>query len=257
MVPCPIPGDRAKHSQRRNSIAYDGAGSMSGTAATSPHPFPSSEFEGHRIRLSRPSPPPWSGDLRTLRYLEWAAALALVGLALQLPSEFDVTSTAVSVSGSLVTVGFGNFLNVFGAGFAVTGLLVFRFVFRQLRSVDASFSVPAVFALLAIAGTLGWAVVIDAIFAALTSPGPFPFLVISGLVSVVLAIQLAGLIGVAIGIWRLGTRYDRWTVQTGAVLLVLPYVGVAGAVLILLGARSARRTVVGPTASGQVDWRNG
>ena len=50
--------------------------------------------------------------------------------------------------------------------------------------------------------------VIDAIFAALTSPWPFPFLVISGLVSVVLAIQLAGLIGVAIGIWRLGTRYD-------------------------------------------------
>ena len=103
---------------------------MSGTAVSSPHSFPSPEVEGHRIRLSRPGPPLWSGDLRALRYVEWAAALALVGLALQLPSEFDVTSTAFSVSGSSVTVGFGNFLNAFGVGFAVIGLLVFRSVFR-------------------------------------------------------------------------------------------------------------------------------
>ena len=60
-------------------MLYAGAGSMMGTAITSRHPFPSSEFEVHRIRFSRTRPPPWSGDPKALRYVEWAAALGLVG----------------------------------------------------------------------------------------------------------------------------------------------------------------------------------
>ena len=138
---------------------------------------------------------------------------------------FGVTSSAFFVSGSSVTVGLGNLFNAFGMGFTVAGLLVFRFVFRDLGSVAASFSVTAVFALLVIGGILGWALVNYALLAALTSTGPFPFLVLSGLVFVVLGIQWAGLIGVAVGIWRLGSRFYQWTFQAGAVLSVLPYIG--------------------------------
>jgi hypothetical protein len=58
-------------------------------------------------------------------------------------------------------------------------------------------------------------------------------------------LAFVGYIGVLLGIWRLGTRYADAMFKVGAILLIIPYINLIGAILILIGARTARRKVEG------------
>lgn len=54
-------------------------------------------------------------------------------------------------------------------------------------------------------------------------------------------LSLIGLIGVAVGLWRAGERYDDSLLRAGAVLTVIPFLNVFGFVVLLLGVRTTSR----------------
>lgn len=57
---------------------------------------------------------------------------------------------------------------------------------------------------------------------------------------------LIGLIGTAIGIYRLGRRHDDTVLKVAAVLLCLPLLNFVGAILLIAGSHGARARLGGP-----------
>ena len=136
------------------------------------------------------------------------------------------------------------------------GLYLYRSAFVTLAPVDRRFSTPGALALVAIVGlvlaVLGVCLLLIALYHAVQCAGSgnpvtqaclftgtfwasLALLAVGGIVAVV------GLIGVLLGIWRLGTRYRQSLFKVGAVLLIFPYLNLVGAILIWAGARSAHR----------------
>jgi hypothetical protein len=52
---------------------------------------------------------------------------------------------------------------------------------------------------------------------------------------------LVGFIGVLLGLWRVGTRYNSAAIRAGAILMVAPLVQIAAPIVILVGARDASK----------------
>lgn len=145
--------------------------------------------------------------------------------------------------------------------FAVIGLvavvseyLLFWSGFRALSPDAPEFSTPSTLALFAVVGVtiaiLGALVVLYALAQASpcftsVSPGSSPCFLTGGFWAGIAGLALGGIlgligvIGVLIGIWRLGTRYDNVLLKVAAVLLIVPYVSVAGDILLLVGAGQA------------------
>jgi hypothetical protein len=63
------------------------------------------------------------------------------------------------------------------------------------------------------------------------------------LLFVVAIVLLIGAIGLLIGIWRLGTRYQEGLLKVAAILLILPVLNIVGFVLILVASRSLRNRI--------------
>jgi hypothetical protein len=209
-----------------------------------------------------------------------AAILSLVGVIVGI-----VTSTISNVSG-IVTSSTGTsgvsislpspwvWVGLVGISVAIeiAGLVMFRSAFRTLARVDRRFSTPAMLALAAIASfvviLLGLGLLLGALYQAVQCVGSgnpitgaclftgtfwagIALLVVGGLVA------LVGFIGVLIGIWRLGTRYSETTFKLGAVLSIIPYLNIAGAILILAGAHSVRGRLerTGAPSPPSAPWR--
>ena len=127
--------------------------------------------------------------------------------------------------------------------------------FHGLSTVDPTFRTPAVLSLLALIGIafslVGAALVLNGLYAAEACvgagnpitracllTGPFWAGIAFAAIGGVLA--LIGLIGVLLGLWRVGTRYQDSLIHVGTFLLIFPYLNVVGAVLILASASSQR-----------------
>ena len=195
----------------------------------------------------------------------------------------SLVSTAVSVAVDL-TVGLTRFVGatttptgttvtlpspwIFVLLFGVAGvfvfieLVLFRFAFHDQAGVDRRFSTPATLALLALIGIIlvlvGAGLVIGGLYQAVHCAGAgnpltracLPVGLFFGGVALLLIgalVALVGFIGILIGIWRLGTRYDEVLFKVGAILLIIPFVNLVGAILILIGAHSSRRKIESPT----------
>ncbi len=219
---------------------------------------------------SGPSAPAPSSatELRALSSVSLAAILGLVGSVIGLVELF---ATSIVSYASVTTVGSGTTLslNLNGLyltfGLAGVGLLfsglelwLYRQAFRTLAPHDARFSSPATLVLVALVALTILFLLALAILSVVYQAGvcagagnPIPSSCINlggllGLVVLILAVGifvLVGYIGLLIGIWRLGTRYQEGLFKTGAVQLIFPLLNVIGNVLILAAANSARRTV--------------
>lgn len=197
-----------------------------------------------------------------------AAVIALVsaGLSYVALAYNSVTSLiSVSSGGSGASISLPALYGL--VGLAAVGLVLgllylwfFRKAFQSLSVVDGNFSTPSTLTLLAIIGLVGIVLVgagfVALIFQAISCAGsgnPITTACLSLgsvvglaiLLLIVAILALVGYIGLLIGIWRLGTRYDSALFKVGAVLMIIPYVSVAGVILVLLGAHFSRRKLSG------------
>jgi hypothetical protein len=233
-----------------------------------PGPLPGSPPFGY---ATRPGPPDWlippserrAVDLSVLSTVTLAAVLTLAGVLLGL-----ILTALINVSG-LVSVSTGSsgttvslppawiwaVLLVVVAGFDLAELFLYRSAFRDLSPGDPRFSTPASLAIVAFIGLvlafLGVAAFLSALYSAVACAGsgmPIPssclltstFWAGVALLGIGALIAVIGYIGVLIGIWRLGTRYEAPAFKVGAILMIIPYLGVIGAILILIAARTSR-----------------
>ncbi len=262
------------------------------TVLPSSAPAPAFPPSFGRVGSSAPGPvyPGFPGPLRpgapsngpverkALTSVQWAAVLALVGAVLSAVSLVDsgtISAFEISTVGSGTTITVSStglsilaVISVVGLALTIVELLLYRSAFRALTPVDARFSTPAVLVLAFLVAVVLVAVLLVALFAALLqslscvgagNPLTSACLNVGALVAlgvgiIVLAIvALIGYIGLLVGIWRLGTRYGDSMFKVGAVLLIIPLIGIAGAVLILVAARAALRglgTTVSPSGFG-------
>jgi hypothetical protein len=204
-------------------------------------------------------------DDPALRYVEIAAILALVAAAVSvvlvfsnaLSSSLSFGSTAHGVSVSGVDIA----IVAVAAAIAFVEVWLYRVAFHGLGAVDGRFRTPATLALLLlvalvlIVGAYVWTIeillsVVSCAGSSSTIPVscvPGTLLAAAGLLLVIAIVALVGYIGLLIGIWRLGTRYDDSKFKAAAILLIFPVLNLIGAVLIILAARQARRAHALPT----------
>jgi hypothetical protein len=145
--------------------------------------------------------------------------------------------------------------------------LLFRSAFHELAGGDPGFASPAQLSLLLLFGQiailLGSVVTVGTLYilihcgsAPTSTLGPsnsvqlscLPLgdLLLAGLlIGIGALVAFVGLVGVALGTWRMGSRAKSRTLQVGAVLLLIPYVSVVGYLAALVAA--GRR--LGPPAA--------
>lgn len=199
-------------------------------------------------------------NVRALKDLQWAALLGLVSSLLSFVSlaigNFSAFLTVSSTSGGPVLsvsneASIGAYITL-ALVLALIVLLLYMRAFRTLRDAAEGFSTPATLALLAVIGVVlvgvGLGLFLLAIVQAiacvgagnpLTSGCLFTGAFWGGIVLLLIGaiITLVGYIGILIGIWRVGSRFDNSLFKVGAILLIIPYANVVGEILILIGAR--------------------
>ena len=136
---------------------------------------------------------------------------------------------------------------------------LFRRAFVRLRTVDSRFESTPTFALLVMIGLVlllpGLVAIISleiSILNCAAGARPIPTTCVTdlgallgGVVLLLIAgiLALVGYIGVLVGIWRLGTRYDESMFKVAAVLIIFPYLNIVGVILLLLGTRRVQARV--------------
>jgi len=143
----------------------------------------------------------------------------------------------------------------------VVGLLelwMYRRAFVELRGVDDRFSTPATLVFVAIVSVLCAAGIGSAlavvVFEGIACAGVGNLVTgtcanlslvwtLIGLLVIAAIGAFIGYIGLLVGIWRLGSRYEDGLFKIGAVFLIIPLLNVVGVVLIVVAARAARSKI--------------
>jgi hypothetical protein len=243
-----------------------------GSAPTTAPPLAS---WGHSPGIA-PGPPTPSletreADLRALAFVWWAAVIFLCSdgvsfLVFAIPASSPTVVTGAAI-GSFFHFGTSFLLLVLVSGaLSVVNVLLLRAAFRRLAPVDPRFSTPGKLALALLVGVvialIGLAVFIQAlqslgncvVHANGTFSGNCAALGTLALGELVLLpgalLVLVGYFGCLLGLWRFGTRYQESSFKVGTILLLIPLVSVAGAVLLLIAAGNARTRLGRPGAVG-------
>jgi hypothetical protein len=164
------------------------------------------------------------------------------------------SGTRISLPSPWVWVGY-----LIGIGaLGLTEILLLRAAFHGLAREDGTSSTPKSLATLAFIGAVmalvGLGLFLEALYSAIACSGSgvpirsgclttSVFLGGVALLGIGALLALIGIIGLLIGIWRLGTRYGDSKFKIGAILLIFPYISLVGGVLILVAARAARGKV--------------
>ncbi|HTZ61045.1 MAG TPA: DUF973 family protein [Thermoplasmata archaeon] len=202
-------------------------------------------------------------DLRALTNVQWAAVLALVGTLLSLFISFGTNATefltvTTSGSSSSLSISSSALYTLIVIGFIaivleVVQVVLYRGAFTTLAPIDERFSTPGKLVLLLLVGIVLAVVaaigLVVLLVQAVNCAGNQPLtsacldvgsvLTILVLLLLVVVVVVIGFIGLLLGIWRLGSRYDETVFKVGAILLIIPVLNVIGVILILVGAHSA------------------
>ncbi|MCL4451027.1 MAG: DUF973 family protein [Candidatus Thermoplasmatota archaeon] len=187
------------------------------------------------------------------------ALVSLVGIILSLVGIAAVEGALLSgfSSGSPLS-GFSTLIAValVGVIIGLASILLYRSGFGILRQVDArKFGTPYTFSTVFLVGfvflILGLIIFLVAI----------PFLSLSLLVvgdvflilSVILLL-LGDIIGIVLGLWRVGERYNSTAIKVGAIFFIIPYLDVIAPILVFIGANSAQKSMrsMQPPSDGTV-----
>ena len=204
------------------------------------------------LRVPHPSEKEGIGTLQIASSLGVASAVMLsVGVVLLLPSIL-ATGPVIAFTSALLDVGFA--LAVTGAVVGIAAYLLYFWGFRKVTSVERDLSSPTVLVLLGILGFAlafgGEALLYGGQVSAYGSPaGPAAALAALGgiaLVWVGLTLGFLGALGLALGNWRAGQRYQEETIRVGGFLSFLPVLSIAGYVLCCIGyVRTGRKLARG------------
>jgi hypothetical protein len=123
----------------------------------------------------------------------------------------------------------------------IYSIFLARSAFSMLSRTDSRFSTPAKLVTLMIVGLLIAAglVLLIVVPGFLFSTGTLVLLVV--LLIVLVIFLLLGLIGLLLGIWRMGTRYQDDGFKVAAVLFLIPFLSVVGAILVYASSHSLIR----------------
>lgn len=183
---------------------------------------------------------------------------AVVSILIAFGTGLGVGAAATTGSGVGLRVTSGFLALTFtSVGLEFVVVLLLWSAYRKLAALDPRFSTPAKMTLLlAIAVVIVGAalypllVQVNSTFGCLENnmgnttaasgclSGTFAALILVLVLAAILA--LVGFIGMLLGLWRVGTRYQSSTIKAGTILLIFPVLNFVGAILILVGAHSAR-----------------
>jgi hypothetical protein len=213
-----------------------------------------------------------AAEQRALKYLRWAAVVGFVGsltglIAVQVLGALNssgnplgTSSFSGSAGSTMVSVDATALWQVVAVAIVaivieIGSVYLYRASFSSLRGVDTRFSGPTKFSLLLLFGLLllipsliGVAAALQGVSGcALTnsngtlSPcGSRSIAPLAGsavLLFVCAIVAVVGLVGLLLGVWRLGVRFDSPLFKVAAILYVIPYIQVVGYLLTWIGAR--------------------
>jgi Protein of unknown function (DUF973) len=143
---------------------------------------------------------------------------------------------------------------VLGAALSLVSLILYLVSFNVFRKVTSGFGGPVALLVVGLVGLLlivvGLALVLSDFFrvvACTTSGATTSCLDLNQLVGAVLAIfgglflAFLGWIGLVIGVYRIGKRYGSTITKVGAILLIIPFLGLVAPILILVGTHQIVR----------------
>ena len=219
-----------------------------------------------------PTPEIRRRDSEALRKIQVAAIIGLIGFGISASSLIlfpvgTIASASTSGTGTNTTVHLslngGAFYALLGVGGALTlaMLAFYRIGLSTLAAHDPRFKTPAGLTIVAMIGYVlliaGVAVLISALVnvvntctnaagnatVTLSCLGASDFWYGIALLGVGGVIALVGFIGLLVGLWRVGTRFDNGLIHAGTILMIFPYLDIVGAVLVIVGAQRARARV--------------
>ncbi|HXW66790.1 MAG TPA: DUF973 family protein [Thermoplasmata archaeon] len=241
-----------------------GAGAM-GTAAPAGPPVAGAYAPMYPPTYAgAPATPPTLGpsDQEPLEKVALGAILAIVaaGLSIAVLLLGGLRSVSASGSGASIYGGSRGWIEVgvelLAVALVITYTLLYRSAFVRLALRDRRFSTPAkltlllLFGIVLLFGSFAWLLYLlvqTLNCAGGLAPGAIPascvpgsLLLALGLLLIFAIIVIVGFVGLLVGIWRLGTRYQDDRFKVGAVLLIFPFINVVGAVLVLVAARRSQ-----------------
>ena len=187
---------------------------------------------------------------------------SVVGVVVTLGGRLGLDTITTNSSGSGVGIQFSGVFVALVIATALVELIVIVFTwraFQKLATFDSRFSTPAKLSLLlAIAVALVTVIIYplliqlnDSLTCIQNAQNSSNTTALSGCISsteglliavlfIAAIMALVGYIGLLIGLWRLGTRYNNSLFKVGAIFAIFPILNLVGAILILVAAYSVR-----------------
>jgi Protein of unknown function (DUF973)/zinc-ribbon domain len=200
-----------------------------------------------------------AADRTALGKIKTFALIGIIGIILglvvplfTLPSAMSLSS-ASSLANNVATIASGLVLDaivsVVGFILGIIAIFMVRSAFKTLSTVDARFSTPAKLVLGIFAGLILLVIAFGILIASLASTASSGVVNAAGIVGSIGIIALAGiasligLIGIILGLWRAGERYNEGLMKIGGILFIIPLLDVAAPFLVYFGASGASKKV--------------
>ncbi|MFG1414668.1 MAG: DUF973 family protein [Thermoplasmataceae archaeon] len=184
-------------------------------------------------------------DLDGIKNVKTASLLGIIGIILGLVGAGAIEGAILSgiQSGSPFTAIPALFIvALIGIIIGFVSILLYRAGFRDLREVDGQFGTPYTFTTVLL---VGFAVLILALLLVLGGVVALSLsLVLFGAVLVIIAailLLLGDIVGIILGLWRVGVRYNNTLIKVGAIFYIIPYLDVLAPVLVFIGANSVEK----------------
>jgi hypothetical protein len=202
-------------------------------------------------------------ELRGLRFARGAAITSLISFLLVLISPIVILLvTGIEIHYGAFHFGSGKFsisvfeqlIEVIGIGFlvALVALALYVVSFGAFRKVQANFGAPRALVVVGVIGTflvfVGLVEVLEQFLMVSSCVGassPTTCVSLSSFYGAVLAIffgfilAVVGWIGLVIGLYRIGNRYNSTITKVGAILTILPVVSLIAPILVIVGVTSS------------------
>ena len=184
-------------------------------------------------------------DLDGIKNVKTASLLGIIGIILGLVGARAVESAILSrgLSGSpLTAISALFFVALIGIIIGFISILLYRAAFRHLREVDGRFGTPYTFTTVFL---VGLAILILALLLLLGGVAALSlslvlFAAVLAIIAAILLV-LGDIIGIILGLWRVGERYDNTLIKVGAIFYIIPYLDVLAPILVFIGANSVEK----------------
>lgn len=215
--------------------------------------------------IQHPAARTWTpNDREALSKMKLYGLIGMVSLIFGFAIEFGFQGTSmlsqVAITGAGSTgVTLSVFILVMGllaASFVIQLVALFfgRSAFRSLASIDSNFHSPLSLSFALYIGFALFMVGLGLVLGSLIGPLPKGTVLSGNLVALALGglllfggaiALLIGLVGLLLGIWRFGSRYDEGLFKAAAILYIIPVVDIVAPILIYLAANSVEKKLAG------------